>query len=468
MPARWVTAGLACLAASCTAAPLPIPTATSVTLPDLIVTHIAPAGDSKLSKAHPAGSRLVDVADELRRKRVQRARRNGARFDIVINYVSSVTSSQRRAFEAAELVWETLVAGVSTAGHSGQVVIDASIVPIDGRFGTLGMAGPTAAANGLTVSAGIMQFDTADVEAMERDGTFDEVILHEIGHVLGIGTLWNFAGNQLYRAGSGQYIGANAVGAFRREVGPVTIDHIPVELHGGPGTADAHWDDTYAEHAGGRDATGRRDEHELMTGALTTPVYMAAFTPISLEDMGFASTVCIDSSDCDTGESCVTYPGCSDPDNCWLPRVCSSAAVDYSAYRCTESANFIAGVRYQQEAQCGPTEEVLQRCKARCDSISQCTGFFYQEHNNNLGCNTSPGGGYQVCGFAVQDYAVERHGHRAGSQVCTRRSPAMCPGQCLGHNRWCHRDSNHRQSCRNCPGGRYHMNWWNSYCNRGF
>lgn len=35
---------------------------------------------------------------------------------------------------------------------------------------------------------GFMQFDTADLRHMENEGTLVDVITHEMGHVLGIGT----------------------------------------------------------------------------------------------------------------------------------------------------------------------------------------------------------------------------------------------------------------------------------------
>jgi hypothetical protein len=41
-----------------------------------------------------------------------------------------------------------------------------------------------------------MRFDEADVQNMINIGAWTNVILHEIGHVLGIGTLWN--NNQLH------------------------------------------------------------------------------------------------------------------------------------------------------------------------------------------------------------------------------------------------------------------------------
>ena len=36
-----------------------------------------------------------------------------------------------------------------------------------------------------------MSFDTADLAQIEADGSLVRVIMHEMGHVLGIGTIWD-------------------------------------------------------------------------------------------------------------------------------------------------------------------------------------------------------------------------------------------------------------------------------------
>ena len=71
----------------------------------------------------------------------------------------------------------------------------ASVEPIDGVGGILGSAGPCLirTTGGLTLY-GVMRLDSADVTTLEVAGTFDEVILHEMGHVLGIGSLWQVSG----------------------------------------------------------------------------------------------------------------------------------------------------------------------------------------------------------------------------------------------------------------------------------
>ena len=67
---------------------------------------------------------------------------------------------------------------------------------IDGPGNVLGQAGPSrlrpanAGAAAFLPATGDLQFDTADLAAMEADGTLNDVITHEMGHVIGIGTIW--------------------------------------------------------------------------------------------------------------------------------------------------------------------------------------------------------------------------------------------------------------------------------------
>ncbi|MEM0982580.1 MAG: hypothetical protein AAGI17_01375, partial [Planctomycetota bacterium] len=139
-------------------------------------------------------------------------------FTITISGLESLTLSQQAAFVDAAAVWESIIAdyffGVElledAAGISGPT-ISAVVAPIDGPGSVLGSAGPTGgftAGGTIFVSSGAMTFDSADVAALEAAGTFDEVILHEMGHVLGVGTLWE--PNGLYLEGSGEYTGPAA------------------------------------------------------------------------------------------------------------------------------------------------------------------------------------------------------------------------------------------------------------------
>ncbi|MDG1358031.1 MAG: hypothetical protein P8P36_07545, partial [Akkermansiaceae bacterium] len=118
-------------------------------------------------------------------------------FDIVIDFGSSTfTTSQQAAFTNAEATWESLITSYkATSVTPGfQLTISANNPTIDGVGGTLGSAGPTfvgAAGSYLYATAGAMSFDSADVAALETAGTWETVILHEMAHVIGIGTLWS-------------------------------------------------------------------------------------------------------------------------------------------------------------------------------------------------------------------------------------------------------------------------------------
>jgi hypothetical protein len=96
----------------------------------------------------------------------------------------------------------------------------------------------------LLTATGTMQFDSADAATMYNAGTLDDVILHEMGHVIGLGTLWTYTGYQnMYTSGSGRYNGALGNSAYARELTSPPTTYIPVELGGGAGTANGHWDE---------------------------------------------------------------------------------------------------------------------------------------------------------------------------------------------------------------------------------
>jgi hypothetical protein len=238
-------------------------------------------------------------------------------FDIVVNFVTSVTASQEQAFLDAEQFWESQVFGYRTANLAssvqsvggGQLTIDASIVPIDGDFGILGQAGATAAVNdgvdgsGFLVSTeGIMEFDVADVLRLEQSNLFDEVVKHEMAHVMGFSDFfWDFAGATDDSGTDTTYTGAHGLAAYQQEFDPLAT-FVPVEENGGPGTAYAHWDEAlFADFANNPGSFGvftnclgetgfTCGNPELMTGVFDNqPTYVSDTTLGSFEDIGYAT-----------------------------------------------------------------------------------------------------------------------------------------------------------------------------------
>ena len=128
-------------------------------------------------------------------------------FAIDVRFLGGLTPSQRAVFEVAAARWSEIIVGdlppVTVDGVTvDDVLIDARGIAIDGPSGILGQAGPTRLRNESRLpAAGIMEFDIGDLAQLEASGGLLNVIIHEMGHVLGIGTLWQ-AKNLLTGAGS--------------------------------------------------------------------------------------------------------------------------------------------------------------------------------------------------------------------------------------------------------------------------
>ena len=156
-----------------------------------------------------------------------------------LNYLTEVSDDVRVAFDYAASFWN----GAITTDHT--VVIDVSVPEIDGPGRTLGQAGPTAIdrASRLPVR-GRMLFDRVDMQRMIFDRTLVPVILHEMSHVHGSGTLWEF--KELVLGGDTQdprFKGEEANAEYEKLLGDEGDDppRIPLANTGGPGTFAGHW-----------------------------------------------------------------------------------------------------------------------------------------------------------------------------------------------------------------------------------
>ena len=126
-------------------------------------------------------------------------------YKIEVKFLGGLNAKQKKAFKTAANRWTKVITGdVPSVLVNGVVIddllIEAQGVAIDGVGKILGQAGPTqlrpasAGANAFLPAKGIMSFDTADLAQMEADGTLVDVITHEMGHVIGIGTIWDRKG----------------------------------------------------------------------------------------------------------------------------------------------------------------------------------------------------------------------------------------------------------------------------------
>jgi len=231
-------------------------------------------------------------------------------FQIEVVFTGGLTASQQAVFTTAANRWQSIITGdIPDVGIDNtrwgaavdDIRINASGVAIDGVNGILGQAGPDyiRVPSFLPIS-GTMEFDTADLAILESSGQLNNVIIHEMGHVLGLGVLWDSSlknvisgaggGNPAYTGGRGKL----EYNALARSSGI----NVPVENSGGSGTRDSHW----------RESTF---DSELMTGWLnngTNP--LSRITAGQFIDLGYPG-VNVDAADLYTIPGISTLPGIS-------------------------------------------------------------------------------------------------------------------------------------------------------------
>ena len=229
------------------------------------------------------------IATSARATRVTRAGAAAAvaaAYKIEVRFLGGLNTAQKNAFKAAADRWATVIVGdLPSVRVDGEVIDDLLILAqgtdIDGPRGILGQAGPThirpasAGKYKFLPVKGTMSFDTADLKAMQQDGTLKDVITHEMGHVIGIGTIWERKG-LLKDVGQPtvRFVGKNARKEFGKLKKSKAAD-VPVENTGGPGTADGHW----------RESVFR---NELMSGFIAAPNNpLSRLTVASLLDLGY-------------------------------------------------------------------------------------------------------------------------------------------------------------------------------------
>ena len=191
-------------------------------------------------------------------------------YDIEVVFIDHGTDAQDAAILQAAERWMSIVT-TDIIDHdfsadpfeadgciAGQPLIDdtvddlriyVSIIEIDGPSGVLAKAGPCVT-RGLThfPIVGSMTFDAADLSALEENEEMLPVVLHEMGHILGIGSTWTQAGflkNRSLPSSSGadtHFTGPLAIAAFDAAGGTDYTGgaKVPVANLADEGSSDAH------------------------------------------------------------------------------------------------------------------------------------------------------------------------------------------------------------------------------------
>lgn len=178
---------------------------------------------------------------------------------------------------------------VMTCGHIDDIIIGYSVGPVDGLGGQLGAAGPVYTRGQewprhreLPIT-GWMQFDEADLNSNSAAFT---IVLHEMAHVLGFGTIWSEL-KLLSTRNCGALSEAGIVRPMPRFLGQAAARMLkrinytagiqaPIEHEGGKGHACHHWSE-------------RHLSSELMTTYLSNDGYnpISVLTASAFADMGY-------------------------------------------------------------------------------------------------------------------------------------------------------------------------------------
>lgn len=217
-------------------------------------------------------------------------------YNIVINFNDgNITPSQQEIFVAAAKTWQKIITAdlkdvtasipagkceKNDPGFSGtidDIVISASAPNLDGPGGVLGLAGPCGMRSSTTGTGlpfyGLMAFDSSDIADAEANGTLKNIILHEMGHVLGLGTLWaHFDLLAGINTNDPTFLGSHAVKEWHTLGGN---GNVPVENKGGIGTKHVHWRESVFNT-------------ELMTGFSDPTQQLSRLTIASLKDLSYS------------------------------------------------------------------------------------------------------------------------------------------------------------------------------------
>lgn len=197
---------------------------------------------------------------------------------ILLDFSMPVTPEIKRLFRRVANEWQGVINTnwLNVPEPAKTLVIEVDIMPLDGEGGILGQAGPTRLGRDMLPEKGLMQFDTADIEHMQRNGSLYAVIKHEMCHVLGFGTMWLMHDLIMRPHGADPvYTGYNAMVEYAQLLSTDRLDPIPVANTGGVGTRGAHWRESAFVN-------------ELMSGFLNAGNNpMSRMTIASLADLGY-------------------------------------------------------------------------------------------------------------------------------------------------------------------------------------
>ena len=202
----------------------------------------------------------------------------GPAFDDAVAVLTSVITGPSPGLDGHEPAWADC-GNIPITTHAGEVLVLVNLRPIDGVGGVIALSSPCYVRSSDNLPyVGFLDVDSADASSL-APGQLRSVVLHELLHVMGFGTLWNQPGLPPRIEGSGtsdpSFNGSNARAAFHDFDGVGYLGTaVPVENTGAPASREKHW-------------RGTVFGTELMTAYLGATSPLSRTTIESLADLGW-------------------------------------------------------------------------------------------------------------------------------------------------------------------------------------
>jgi hypothetical protein len=202
----------------------------------------------------------------------------GPAFDAAVAVLTSVVTGPVPGVDTVEAPWVEC-GNTTIVAHAGEVRVLVSVEPIDGAGGMLAYSSPCwVRSSDHLPFIGFVKLDSADVPSLTA-AQLRRVLLHELLHVFGFGTLFNQPGLPLLAGGGATdpyFTGPSARAAFDDFNGGAGYpgNSVPLESTGAAASVGKHWRTTIFGS-------------ELMTSYLGPTSPLSRTTLAALDDLGW-------------------------------------------------------------------------------------------------------------------------------------------------------------------------------------